>query len=175
VVYLALQVQSPLGLSAWQFLLAVAVAPVATIVALLWTWSMNNRRAEQVKTELSRYIDDLGVRVTELKSDLSGEISKTGLRVTELKTDINAQMGALKTDLTGQAAQLRSDVGAMKSDIKNDIGAIKHDVGEMKSDIKAWVKTEMEGGFAKVEIQIVRNQSELVQLIGKRHESATAD
>lgn len=152
---LALQMQSTAtGLPTWQFLLAIAIAPVATIVVLMWTWSMNNRRAEQVKTELSKSISDLGARVTELKADLSDQLNKTGGRVIELKTDLNGQMAMLKTDLTSQAAQLRSDVSAMKADIKD------------------WVKTEMEAGFSKLEVQNVRNQNELSKIIESSRRSA---
>src|SRR5271157_2473879 len=96
---LALQMQQ---LPTWQFVMAVSVAPVATLIVVLWTWSMNNRRADQVKTDLTKSIGDLAARMAELKADLSVAIDRTGGRVIELKADTNAQMSSLKADINSQ-------------------------------------------------------------------------
>lgn len=175
---LAAQVQaaSPVqsGLSTWQFVMAVAVTPVATLVVLLWTWSMNNRRADQVKMELTKSIGDLGSRITELKADLSVTIDKTGGRVTELKTDTNAQMSSLKADINGQlsglkvdgaaqASQLRADVQTIKAELAIQGSQLRSDVQAIKSDVKEWVKTEMEAGFSRVRLQMLEHQGELLQ------------
>jgi hypothetical protein len=137
MIFLAAEVQSvSTGLPVWQFIMAVAVGPVATITAVMWTYSLNNKKAAEVRMELVKSIDtlaaNLAVRISELKDDLSKRMDKTDVRATELKTDINSQIGALKTDLTAQAHQLRSDVQAGKAEVEK------------------LLKTQMEAGFLKV-------------------------
>jgi len=141
--------------------MAVSVALVATLIVVLWTWSMNNRRADQVKTDLTKSIGDLAARMAELKADLSVAIDRTGGRVIELKTDTNAQMSGLKADINSQLSGLKADSVAQATQLRSDVQGIK-------SDVREWVKTETESGFSKVRLQMLEHQRELLQKMDER-------
>ena len=126
-MYLAIQAQAPVaGLAAWQFLVAVAIGPLATIAVVLWTYRMNDRRgerrAEQVKEELGKRIDDL-------KGELGKRIEDLATRVTEVKTD-------LRGDLTAQTSQIRTDVAAVESHLKELMHSeVKAQSAELRAEI----------------------------------------
>ena len=138
-MFLAAEVQSTVaGLATWQFLIAIVPGPVLTIAAILWTYTMNNRKAEQARAELSRQIERLDSRVTEVKTDL-------GASIKDLKNDMNAQMNDLKAVHTTQASQLRNDMVTVRSEIR-----------ESKSDIKDLLQSEMKRNFAELQVEILK-------------------
>ena len=118
-MYLAAQLQSAgAGAPTW-FLVSVVTGLIGIFAAVLYTYSVSQRRAQEVKDELSKRIEDVGARVTEVKADLGARITELGARITEAKTDITAQVKELKNDLTTQTSQLRADIKDAKSDIKD--------------------------------------------------------
>jgi len=167
MIVLAENVQPFQTLAVWQFIVAVAVAPVATIVAIMWAFAQNNKRAEQVKMELTKSMADLSARVTELSGHLVERIDQNGARVTELKNDVNGQMNSLKVDLTGQLNGLKADLNAHTSQLRSELQA-------NKADAKELVKAEIDAAVLNLKVEMAHNQGELVRIIGERLPPAAA-
>ncbi len=115
------------GLATWQFLIAIVLGPALTVAAILWTYTMNNRKAEQVRVELGKQIESLDRRVTEVKTDL-------GASVQDLKADMNAQM----------------------NDLRHDIVGVRSDIKDAKSDIKDLMQSELKRNFAELQLEILK-------------------
>jgi dynactin complex subunit len=165
MIVLAENVQTVLAV--WQFVVVVAVAPVATIVAIMWAFAQNNKRAEQVKMELTKSIADLSARVTELNCHLVEKIEQSGARVTELKNDITSQMTSLKADLTSHLSGLKTDLNAHTSQLRSDMQA-------GKADAKELVRAEIDAAVSNLKVEMAHNHGELVRIIGERLPPAAA-
>jgi hypothetical protein len=185
MIILAENVQPAQTLAVWQFIVVVAVAPVATIVAIMWAFSQNNKRAEQVKMELTESMANLHARVTDLRADLDKRIDQNGAGVTELIKRVDANLTGLKADLIWRIDQNVAAVTKVQNDVNGQLtglGAelkgytsqLRSEMQANKADAKELAKAQMDAAVSKLELKMTQNQSELVRLIGERLPPAAA-
>ncbi|HEX3682486.1 MAG TPA: hypothetical protein VHU83_08070 [Bryobacteraceae bacterium] len=104
---------------------------VTTVAAVIVTHVLNQRagekRATQVRDELSGRIDTMNTRVTEVREALSQRIS-------EVKTDLTARIAEVRGEAASQGAQIRSEIANSANTVKEVVSA---EVKVMKAEILA--------------------------------------
>ena len=185
MIILAESAQPAQTLAVWQFIVVVAVAPVATIVAIMWAFSQNNKRAEQVKMELTESMANLHARVTDLRADLDKRIDQNGAVVTELIKRVDANLPSQKADLIWRIDQNVSAVTKLQNDVSGQLTGLGAELKAHRSELRSemqtdraraeeLVKAQMDAAVLKLELKMTQNQSELVRLIGERLPPAAA-
>jgi flagellin-like hook-associated protein FlgL len=98
-----------------QFGLAVAVAPVGTLVAALLVYMVNSRSGKERALELK---NDVAAQLSQLKADVGANVSRLESRIdgingtirdsqTDLKEWIRAEMRASAAEMTNQILRLQ--------------------------------------------------------------------
>jgi hypothetical protein len=121
-----------MDISNTQFFVAIAVAPLGTLIYAVVASMANNRRAEEIKTGISERIGLLDRDVASLKADLATASTALASVKTELKNDI--AVAATRTDsaLRDLKADLRSDLKEFRVEIRADL---KDAVAQIRSDL----------------------------------------
>ena len=86
-----------MDISPLQFGLAIAVAPVSSLVAALVIYMANNKSGK--------------ARADEIKSDLT-------VQIRDLKTDLTADIGLLRDDVKASNSRFDNKIDAVKADLK---------------------------------------------------------
>ncbi len=98
---------------------------VAVVIAHLLNQRAGERRANQVRDEVLKRIDDVNTRVTEVNVALSNRIS-------ESKTDLNARISEVRVEMSSQAGQLRTEITSTSTGIKefmaSELRAVKAEI-----------------------------------------------
>jgi hypothetical protein len=115
-----------MDISTFQFGIAIAVAPVSTLIAALVIYVANNKSGK--------------VRADEIKSDLSAQIK-------ELKTDLAADIALLRENITRVSNDVT--VTILRSEEKSEAK-----VEGLKVDLKDWFRTEMRASNAELRITV---------------------
>lgn len=127
-----------MDISNTQFFIAIAVAPVSTLIYAVVASMTNNRRAEEIKAGISERIGLLDRDIASLRADLANTNNTLASVKSELKNEI-----ALATTRTDNALRdLRSELKAdlkefkteMRADLKEAIAQIRSDLAERRRE-----------------------------------------
>jgi len=104
-----------MDISPFQFGIAIAVAPVSTLVAALVIYMANNKsgkaRADEIKADLSAQIKetktDLIASISQVRNDVSVTILRTEAKIDGMKEDMK---DLFRTELRASSAELRASI-----------------------------------------------------------------
>jgi len=160
------------------FLAAIAVALLAALGGLIWSYTLSGRLTTQ-QTELAdakaqNVKLEAELRETDARLNVATDELKTSLGLTQKQLDNRAQElqqreardEATAARLAGEQKQTAQQVTAVSSavtDVKTDVGGVKTDVAKTQSDLAAAVAqlTSMKGDLSDHSSLIARNHDEL--------------
>ncbi len=131
------------------FLVVVAVALLASIGGLIWSYTLSGRlaKSEAALTAAQERNDHLAAALHETDARLSvatDTLGKSvGLTQRQLETraqDLLRRQQADSKRLEGEQAEARQQIGAVTgevSTVKTDVGAVKTDVAKTQTDLQA--------------------------------------
>src|SRR5277367_2759243 len=156
----------------------VAVALLAALGGLVWSYGLQNHLAEaekkiaaadQKNAELTQQLEATNARLRATSETLGQSVGMTQKQI-ELRTQsIIASQKAESARLEQQEAQTSKKIGAVSTDVasvKTDVGGVKTDVATTKSDLEA-TKTQLNrvmGDAGVMSGLIATNHDELEQL-----------
>jgi DNA anti-recombination protein RmuC len=159
-------------------LAAIAVALLAAIGGLIWSYTLNtkltNQQSELVEAKQKNVKLDADLRETNARLEVATDELKTSLGLTQKQLDTRAaeisqrevaDAQRLSTAQKQTAAQVTA-VSGQVSDVKTDVGGVKTDVAKTQSDLATAVSQlqSMKGDLSSTNSVIARNHDELVLL-----------
>jgi len=157
------------------FLAAVAVALLAAVAGLIWTFTLNGRlsRQETAMAEANQRSASLEAELRETNARLKVATDELGnsLGLTQKQMDARAEElirreaadAARLENAQKKTAQQVNDVSSEVSTVKTDVGGVKTDVAKTQSDLASAVAqlTSIKGDLSDHSSLIARNHDEL--------------
>ena len=160
------------------FMAAIAVALVAALGGLIWSYTLGSKLSSQ-QSELSEAKQqnvklEAELRETDARLKVATDELSTSLGLTQKQLDSRAEE-ILKREARDEAASARlasqqkqteqhvSEVSSAVTDVKTDVGGVKTDVAKTQSDLATAVAqlTSMKGDLDGHSTLIARNHDEL--------------
>jgi F0F1-type ATP synthase membrane subunit b/b' len=159
-------------------LAAIAVALLAAICGLFWSWSINSRLtsqqseladAKQQSVKLAAELRETNARLKVATDELSNSLGLTqkqmDTRAQEILRREQAEEVAAKRleAAQQQTAQQVNSVSSEVTNVKSDVGGVKTDVAKTQSDLANAISqlTSMKGDLSGHSSLIARNHDEL--------------
>lgn len=160
------------------FLTAVAVAVIAALAALVWSYVLNGRiarqetalaDANQQNAKLAADLRETDARLRVATDELSRSLGLTQKQLEQRAQAIirredaaNRQLQAAQQHTAQQVASVSSDV----SNVKTDVGGVKTQVAKTQADLAQTISQlqSMRGDLTGANTLIARNHDELVAL-----------
>ena len=156
-------------------LAALAIALLAAIAGLIWTYTLNGRLthqeaaladANQQNAKLAADLRETNARLTVATDDLGKSLGLTQKQLDEKAQALVAREAADSRRLETAQKQTAQQVTAVASDVssvKTDVGGVKTDLGKTQTDLAGAMAqlTSMKGDLSDHSSLIARNASEL--------------
>lgn len=156
-------------------LAAIAVAVLASLGGLAWSYALSNRitrqetalaEANQQNAKLEAELRETNARLRVATDELGKSVGLTQKQMDERAQEIVAREAADSKRLEAAQKQTAQQVTAVQSDVtgvKSDVGGVKTDLGKTQTDLAAAVAqlTTMKGDLDNHSTLIARNGQEL--------------
>jgi hypothetical protein len=157
------------------FLAAVAVALLAALGGLIWSFTLNSRLTSQ-QSELAEAKQEnvkleARLRETDARLEVATDELKSSLGLTQRQLDTRAQEITQREEADSKrlesaekkTAQQVTAVSSAVTDVKTDVGGVKTDVAKTQSDLATAISqlTSMKGDLSDHSSLIARNHDEL--------------
>ena len=159
-------------------LAAIAVALVAAIAGLIWSFTLGSRltaqQSELAEAKQQNVKLEARLRETDARLEVATDELKTSLGLTQKQLDSRAQEITAREERNEasaqrlasaekQTAQQVTAVSSAVTDVKTDVGGVKTDVAKTQSDLAETVNqlTSMKGDLSGHSSLIARNHDEL--------------
>ena len=156
-------------------LAALAVALLAAVGGLIWTYTLNGRLthqeaaladANQQNAKLAADLRETNARLTVATDELGKSLGLTQKQLDEKAQALVAREAADSKRLESaqkQTAQQVTQVASDVSTVKTDVGGVKTDLGKTQTDLAGAIQqlTSMKGDLSDHSSLIARNASEL--------------
>ena len=160
------------------FLAAVAVAVLAALGALVWSYILSGRishqetalaNADQQNAKLAADLRETEARLRVATDELSRSVGLTQKQLEQRAQAIIQREDAANRQLQAAQRQTAQQVAAVSSDVssvKTDVGGVKTDVAKTQADLATAVSQlqSMRGDLNGANTLIARNHDELVTL-----------
>jgi F0F1-type ATP synthase membrane subunit b/b' len=160
------------------FLAAVAVAVVAALGGLVWSYVLNGRisrqetalaLANQQNADLAASLRETDARLRVATDELSRSLGLTQKQIDERAQAIIQREDAANRRLQAAQQQTAQQVAAVSGDVssvKTDVGGVKTDVAKTQADLANTISQlqSMRGDLTGANTLIARNHDELVTL-----------
>jgi F0F1-type ATP synthase membrane subunit b/b' len=160
------------------FLAAIAVAVLAALGGLIWSYVLNGRisrqetalaEANQQNAKLAADLRETDARLRVATDELSRSLGLTQKQIDERAQAIIQREDAANRRLLAAQQQTAQQVAAVSSDVssvKTDVGGVKTDVAKTQSDLATTISQlqSMRGDLTGANTLIARNHDELVAL-----------
>ncbi len=157
------------------FIAIVAVALLAAIGGLIWTYTLTGRlthqeaalvEANQQNAKLAAELRETNARLTVATDELSKSLGLTQKQLDQRAQALVAREAADSRRLEAAQKQTAEQVGAVSSDltnVKTDVGGVKTDLGKTQTDLAGAVSQlqSMKGDLSDHSSLIARNHDEL--------------
>lgn len=156
-------------------LAAIAVAVLAAIGGLIWTYTLSGRiahqetalaEANQQNAKLAAELRETNARLRVATDELGRSVGLTQKQMDERAHEIIARQVADAKRLEAEQKQTAQQVSAVQSDVsgvKTDVGGVKTDLTKTRTDLATAVAqlTSMKGDLDSHSSLIARNRDEL--------------
>ena len=156
-------------------LAAIAIAVLAAIGGLIWTYTLSGRiahqesalaEANQQNAKLAAELRETNARLRVATDELGRSVGLTQKQMDERAHEIIARQVADAKRLEAEQKQTAQQVSAVQSDVsgvKTDVGGVKTDLTKTKTDLATAVAqlTSMKGDLDSHSSLIARNRDEL--------------
>jgi len=156
-------------------LAAIAIAVLAAIGGLIWTYTLSGRlshqetalaEANQQNAKLGAELRETNARLRVATDELGRSVGLTQKQMDQRAQQIIARQVADSKRLDAAQKQTAQQVTAVQSDVstvKTDVGGVKTDLGKTQSDLATAVAqlTTMKGDLSSHSSLIARNSDEL--------------
>jgi len=156
-------------------LAAIAIAVLAAIGGLIWTYTLSGRiahqesalsEANQQNAKLAAELRETNARLRVATDELGRSVGLTQKQMDERAREIIARQVADAKRLEAAQKQTAQQVSAVQSDVsgvKTDVGGVKTDLTQTKTDLATAVAqlTSMKGDLNNHSSLIARNRDEL--------------
>jgi len=153
----------------------IAIAVLAAIGGLIWTYTLNGRlthqeaalaEANQQNVKLAAELRETNARLTVATDELGKSLGLTQRQLDERAQQLIAREQADSRRLEASQKQTAQQVTAVSSDlttVKTDVGGVKTDLGKTQTDLATAVAqlTSMKGDLSDHSSLIARNATEL--------------
>ena len=160
------------------FLAAIALAVIAAIAALVWSYALSSRvshqeaamaTANQQNAKLAADLRETEARLSVATQELSRSLGMTQKQLDERAQQIIRQQDAATKKLQAAQQQTAAQVSAVSSEVSNmktDVGGVKTDVAKTQTDLATAISQlqSMRGDLTGQSTLIARNHDELVAL-----------
>lgn len=160
------------------FLAAVAVAVLAAVAGLIWSFVLSGRisrqetalaESNQQNAKLAADLRETDARLRVATDELSRSLGLTQKQIEQRAQAIIAREDAANRQLQAAQRQTAQQVAAVSSDVSNvktDVGGVKTDVAKTQSDLATTISQlqSMRGDLTGANTLIARNHDELVAL-----------
>ena len=160
------------------FLAAVAVAVLAAVAGLVWSFVLSGRisrqetalaQANQQNAKLAADLRETDARLRVATDELSRSVGLTQKQLEQRAQSIIAREDAANRQLRAAQQQTAQQVAAVSSDVssvKTDVGGVKTDVAKTQADLATTISQlqSMRGDLTGANTLIARNHDELVAL-----------
>jgi DNA anti-recombination protein RmuC len=160
------------------FLAAIAIAVIAAIAALVWSYALSSRvshqeaamaTANQQNAKLAADLRETEARLSVATQELSRSLGMTQKQLDERAQQIIRQQDAATKKLQAAQQQTAAQVSAVSSEVSNvktDVGGVKTDVAKTQTDLATAISQmqSMRGDLTGQSTLIARNHDELVTL-----------
>lgn len=160
------------------FLAAVAVAVLAAVAGLVWSFVLSGRisrqetalaEANQQNARLAADLRETDARLRVATDELSRSVGLTQKQLEQRAQSIIAREDAANRQLRAAQQQTAQQVAAVSSDVtsvKTDVGGVKTDVAKTQADLATTISQlqSMRGDLTGANTLIARNHDELVAL-----------
>jgi chromosome segregation ATPase len=154
---------------------AIAVAVLAALGGLVWSYTLNNRiarqetalsEANQQSAKLDAQLRETNARLRVATDELEKSVGMTQKQLDARAQDIIAREAAENRKLENAQKQTAQQVNAVQSDVssvKTDVGGVKTDLTKTQTDLATTISqlTSMKGDLDSHSSLIARNASEL--------------
>jgi hypothetical protein len=154
---------------------AIAVAVLAALGGLVWSYTLNNRiarqetalsEANQQSAKLDAELRETNARLRVATDELGKSVGMTQKQLDERAQDIIAREAAENRKLENAQKQTAQQVNAVQSDVssvKTDVGGVKTDLTKTQTDLATTITqlTSMKGDLDSHSSLIARNGAEL--------------
>lgn len=121
-----------MDISNLQFFVAIAVAPIGTVIYAVVASMANNRRAEEIKAGISERFGLLDRGLASMRADLA-TVSAT----------LNSMRSDLKDDIALVATRTDSAVSNIKTELKNDIALLTTRTDNASRDLRTELRSDL--------------------------------
>jgi DNA anti-recombination protein RmuC len=156
-------------------LAAIAIAVLAALGGLIWTYTLSSRiahqetalaEANQQNAKLGAELRETNARLRVATDELGKSVGLTQRQMDERAQQIIARQSADAKRLEAEQKQTAQQVNAVQSDVssvKTDVGGVKTDLGKTQSDLATAVGQlqSMKGDLDSHSSLIARNRGEL--------------
>jgi DNA anti-recombination protein RmuC len=156
-------------------LAAIAIAVLAALGGLIWTYTLSSRiahqetalaEANQQNAKLGAELRETNARLRVATDELGKSVGLTQKQMDERAQQIIARQSADAKRLEAEQKQTAQQVNAVQSDVssvKTDVGGVKTDLGKTQSDLATAVGQlqSMKGDLDSHSSLIARNRGEL--------------
>lgn len=160
------------------FLAAIAVAVVAAVAALVWSYALSSRvshqeaamaTANQQNAKMAADLRETEARLSVATQELSRSLGMTQKQLDERAQQIIRQQDAATKRLQAAQQQTAAQVSAVSSEVSNvktDVGGVKTDVAKTQTDLATAISQlqSMRGDLTGQSTLIARNHDEVVAL-----------
>lgn len=160
------------------FLAAVAIAMIAAVAALVWSYVLSSRVshqeaamtvANQQNAKMAADLRETEARLSVATQELSRSLGMTQKQLDERAQQIIRQQDAANRKLQAAQQQTAAQVNAVSSEVSNvktDVGGVKTDVAKTQTDLATAISQlqSMRGDLTGQSTLIARNHDELVAL-----------
>ncbi|MGB6190879.1 MAG: hypothetical protein WBF42_00300 [Terracidiphilus sp.] len=157
------------------FIAIVAIALLAALGGLIWTYTLNGRLAHQEaaltdanqqNVKLAAELRETNARLTVATDELSKSLGLTQKQLDERAQALVAREQADSRRLEAAQKQTASQVSTVSSDltnVKTDVGGVKTDLGKTQTDLAGAITQlqSMKGDLSDHSSLIARNRDEL--------------
>jgi multidrug efflux pump subunit AcrA (membrane-fusion protein) len=131
------------------FLVVVAVALLASIGGLIWSYTLAGRltksearlaAAQQQNDKLSSQLEETNARLNVATETLGRSVGMTQKQLEAKAQDLLRRQQADSKRLEGEQAEARKQIGDVSGEVttvKSDVGAVKTDVAKTQTDLQA--------------------------------------
>jgi hypothetical protein len=154
---------------------AIALAVLAALGGLVWSYALNNRiahqetalsEANQQNAKLEAQLRETNARLRVATDELSKSVGLTQKQLDARAAEIVRREAADNKRLESAQAETAKQVTAVQGDVsgvKTDVGGVKTDLGKTQSDLASAVAqlTTMKGDLDSHSSLIARNRDEL--------------
>ena len=157
------------------FLAAIAVALVAALGGLIWSYTLGSRlttqQSELAESKQQNVKLEARLRETDARLEVATDELKTSLGLTQKQLDARAEAITQREEADSKrlesaekkTAQQVTAVSSAVTDVKTDVGGVKTDVAKTQSDLATTISqlTSMRGDLSDHSSLIARNHDEL--------------